>query len=115
SLCERASRSRSAGHAAGHQRGSLLPRSRPLWRSRAAPSSDRLRGLPSRAGQPAEATLSLGAAGSRQALAIAYAIGLMPALVMAVAQPVWSRGDEEAHFAVITQYEPAVDPHASAA
>ncbi|TMC90314.1 MAG: hypothetical protein E6J12_07570, partial [Chloroflexi bacterium] len=37
----------------------------------------------------------------------------MPALVMAVAQPVWSRVDEAAHFDVIAQYASGVYPHDS--
>src|SRR5205807_1270476 len=43
----------------------------------------------------------------------ACANGLVPALVMAVAQPVWSRVDEPAHFDVIAQYASGVYPHDS--
>ena len=46
-------------------------------------------------------------------LALAYAIGLAPALFMALGQPVWSRVDEAAHFDVIAQYAAGVYPHDS--
>jgi 4-amino-4-deoxy-L-arabinose transferase-like glycosyltransferase len=46
-------------------------------------------------------------------LAIAYAIGLVPALAVAIGQPVWSRVDEPAHYDVIAQYAAGVYPHDS--
>jgi len=46
-------------------------------------------------------------------LAIAYAIGLVPALAVALGQPVWSRADEPAHYDVIAQYAAGVYPHDS--
>ncbi len=46
-------------------------------------------------------------------LAIAYAIGLVPALLSAAGQPVWSRVDEPAHYDVIAQYAAGVYPHDS--
>lgn len=48
-----------------------------------------------------------------RSLALAYAIGLVPALVMAAGQPVWSRVDEAAHYDVIAQYAAGVYPHDS--
>ena len=50
---------------------------------------------------------------SARALAIAYAIGLVPALAVALGQPVWSRVDEAAHYDVIAQYAAGVYPHDS--
>jgi hypothetical protein len=44
---------------------------------------------------------------------MAYAIGLVPALAVAVGQPVWSRVDEAAHYDVIAQYAAGVYPHDS--
>ena len=44
-------------------------------------------------------------------LALAYAIGLVPALAMALVQPVWSRVDEAGHYDVIAQYAAGVYPH----
>jgi hypothetical protein len=46
-------------------------------------------------------------------LALAYAIGLVPALAVAIGQPVWSRVDEPAHYDVIAQYAAGVYPHDS--
>lgn len=48
-----------------------------------------------------------------RALAIAYAIGLVPALAVAIGQPVWSRVDEAAHYDVVAQYAAGVYPHDS--
>ena len=42
--------------------------------------------------------------------AIAYAMALVPALVLAIGQPVWSRVDEAAHYDVIAQYAAGVYP-----
>jgi hypothetical protein len=50
---------------------------------------------------------------SPRRFAIAYAIGLVPALAVAVGQPVWSRVDEPAHYDVIAQYAAGVYPHDS--
>src|SRR5258708_7975033 len=50
---------------------------------------------------------------SVRALAAAYAIGLVPALAVALGQPVWSRVDEAAHYDVIAQYAAGVYPHDS--
>ena len=50
---------------------------------------------------------------SARAFAIAYAIGLVPALIAAIGQPVWSRVDEPAHYDVIAQYAAGVYPHDS--
>lgn len=44
-------------------------------------------------------------------LAVAYVIGLAPALAMALSQPVWSPIDEAAHYDVIAQYAAGVYPH----
>jgi hypothetical protein len=44
-------------------------------------------------------------------LAAAYVIALVPALFMALGQPVWSRVDEAAHYDVIAQYAAGVYPH----
>jgi len=46
-------------------------------------------------------------------LAVAYAIGLVPALAVAIGQPAWSRVDEPAHYDVIAQYAAGVYPHDS--
>jgi hypothetical protein len=43
-------------------------------------------------------------------VAIAYAIALVPALALAIGQPVWSRVDEAAHYDVIAQYAAGVYP-----
>src|SRR5260221_13843765 len=51
---------------------------------------------------------------SVRALAAAYAIGLVPALAVALSQPVWSRVDEAAHYDVIAQYAAGVYPHDAA-
>jgi len=48
-----------------------------------------------------------------KALAAAYVLGLAPALVLGVFQPVWSRVDEPAHYDVIAQYAAGVYPHDS--
>jgi hypothetical protein len=42
--------------------------------------------------------------------AIAYAMALVPALALAIGQPVWSRVDEAAHYDVIAQYAASVYP-----
>jgi hypothetical protein len=42
--------------------------------------------------------------------AIAYAMALVPALAVALGQPVWSRVDEAAHYDVIAQYAAGVYP-----
>jgi len=42
--------------------------------------------------------------------AIAYAMALVPALALAIGQPVWSRVDEAAHYDVIAQYAAGVYP-----
>ena len=42
--------------------------------------------------------------------AIAYAMALVPALAVAIGQPVWSRVDEAAHYDVIAQYAAGVYP-----
>ena len=44
---------------------------------------------------------------------LAYAIALVPALALAIGQPVWSRVDEAAHYDVIAQYAAGVYPHDS--
>ena len=49
----------------------------------------------------------------KRLLLLAYAIGLVPALAMALGQPVWSRVDEAAHYDVIAQYAAGVYPHDS--
>lgn len=41
---------------------------------------------------------------------IAYAIAAVPALALAIGQPVWSRVDEAAHYDVIAQYAAGVYP-----
>jgi hypothetical protein len=48
-----------------------------------------------------------------KALAAAYVLGLVPALVLGVFQPMWSRVDEPAHYDVIAQYAAGVYPHDS--
>ena len=40
----------------------------------------------------------------------AYAVALVPALALAIGQPVWSRVDEAAHYDVIAQYAAGVYP-----
>ena len=50
---------------------------------------------------------------TRRRLLLAYAIGLMPALAIALGQPVWSRVDEAAHYDVIAQYAAGVYPRDS--
>jgi len=47
---------------------------------------------------------------TRKQFAIAYAIAVVPALTLAIAQPVWSRVDEAAHYDVIAQYAAGVYP-----
>ncbi|HEV2217426.1 MAG TPA: hypothetical protein VGV88_07625 [Candidatus Dormibacteraeota bacterium] len=47
---------------------------------------------------------------TRRQFAIAYAMGLAPALALAIWQPVWSRVDEAAHYDVIAQYAAGVYP-----
>jgi hypothetical protein len=44
-------------------------------------------------------------------LAIAFLIGLVPALALAFGQPVWSRVDEAAHYDLIAQFAAGVYPH----
>jgi hypothetical protein len=51
---------------------------------------------------------------TRRQFAIAYAMGLAPALVLAIGQPVWSRVDEAAHYDVIAQYAAGVYPRDAA-
>ena len=46
--------------------------------------------------------------------AIAYAMGLVPSLALAIGQPVWSRVDEAAHYDVIAQYAAGVYPRDAA-
>jgi len=46
--------------------------------------------------------------------AIAYAMALVPALALAIGQPVWSRVDEAAHYDVIAQYAAGVYPRDAA-
>jgi hypothetical protein len=48
-----------------------------------------------------------------KALAAAYLLGLAPALVLGVFQPVWSRVDEPAHYDAVAQYAAGVYPHDS--
>ena len=50
---------------------------------------------------------------STRRLLLAYAIGLVPAMAMALGQPVWSRVDEAAHYDVIAQYAAGVYPRDS--
>jgi hypothetical protein len=52
---------------------------------------------------------SLGAHRGRRLLAL-YVAGLVPALVLALAQPVWGRSDEAAQFDVVAQYAHGVYP-----
>ena len=47
---------------------------------------------------------------TRRQFAIAYAMALVPALALAIGQPVWSRVDEAAHYDVIAQYAAGVYP-----
>lgn len=47
---------------------------------------------------------------TRKQFGIAYAMALVPALALAVGQPVWSRVDEAAHYDVIAQYAAGVYP-----
>ena len=47
---------------------------------------------------------------TRRQFAIAYAMALVPALAVAIGQPVWSRVDEAAHYDVIAQYAAGVYP-----
>ena len=47
---------------------------------------------------------------TRKQLLIAYALGFVPALALAVGQPVWSRVDEAAHYDVVAQYAAGVYP-----
>ena len=42
--------------------------------------------------------------------AIAYAMGLVPSVALAIGQPVWSRVDEAAHYDVIAQYAAGIYP-----
>ncbi|HET7465512.1 MAG TPA: hypothetical protein VFL29_02485 [Candidatus Dormibacteraeota bacterium] len=47
---------------------------------------------------------------TRRQFALAYAMGLVPCLALAIGQPVWSRVDEAAHYDVIAQYAAGVYP-----
>jgi hypothetical protein len=46
-------------------------------------------------------------------LAVAYVLGLLPALAIALSLPVWSPVDEAGHYDVIAQYAAGVYPHDS--
>lgn len=47
---------------------------------------------------------------TRKQFGIAYTVALVPALALAIGQPVWSRVDEAAHYDVIAQYAAGVYP-----